>query len=413
MPLRKHPLGVRSVDDAVGRGATGFFADVVIYLVDGGSGDDATRVIPIQPVVGWRDGDARAEEIVATTQKREFFLEHSGDLTFERKMRRAHITGGIAVVDGDGGIDGVGVGLVAVEGVEIGEITGDEEEGVVGARVVVTGIDRHIFGAVEDGLVDFDEAKIIDVFEREGDVALPALAGLGEHTHVGVDGVVIEIATALFEGVDGVEDALDPAGDELGWHPAGPGGAGHVVGGGLGPVAHREVIVAHDEERVAEGRGGRAAHDHLVAERAVGQLPRRARGDDQIGLGGGVQHEVDRGISTHITRRVECDLDEVHALLEGFAADFELAGEAAVHERSRGGGVHGGEGGGGIEREGGRSVDVEDETGAIGEGGTEDDFRRHRRGEIHSRRRTRDKAGPRLTGRGAGSKNLHGARQGG
>ena len=264
--LGEHALGVGLVDGAIGGGAAGFFFDVIIGGVDGFAAVDAVGVIPEEAVVGGGGGDAGADAIVAAAEEGEFFVEGAGDLALEGEA--AGVDG--AGVEGNGGVSGVGVGLVAEEGVEVVEVAGGEDEGVVGVGVVGVGVDAHAFSAVEHGFVDFDEPGIVDGAHGEGEIAFPAGTGLGEHADVGIEFVVVEVFDALFEGIDGGEDAFDPPFVELWRHPAGPsGGAEYVVGAGLGLVAHGEPAVVENEGRTAEGIGGRAADEGHVVEFAL------------------------------------------------------------------------------------------------------------------------------------------------
>ena len=271
--LGEHVDGVVGIEGAVGGGAAGLFLDVVVGGVDGFAGVDAVNVVPVEAVVGGGGGDAGAEEIVAATQEGEFFLDEGRDLALEGETGAVDLADGESAVDGDGGVVGVVGGLVAEDLVKVGEVAGGEEEGIVGGGIVVTGVDTEFFGAVEHGFVNLDEAEIVNVVQIQGDVALPAAAGLGEDADIGADGVVEEVVVALVEGVDAVEDAFDPALDQGGLHPTAPGGAGDVGGAGLGPVAHGEIVVAENEERVTERGGSGAADDHDVGEGAVRQDP--------------------------------------------------------------------------------------------------------------------------------------------
>ena len=76
----------------------------------------------------------------------------------------------------------------------------------------------EVFGALEDGLVEFDQA---DVFDRvfggvQGDGAVVRSAGFYEHAAVGGWAVAIEVGgEAGLVGIHGVEHTLDPSHEQL------------------------------------------------------------------------------------------------------------------------------------------------------------------------------------------------------
>ena len=122
--LWEHPLRVGLVDDAVGRAAADLFLDVVVQRVDRLAAVDAASVVPIQAVVAGRGADAGANRIIATTEQRDFFIERTRDLAFEGKTAGVHGGAVAFIIDGNGRVRRIRVGLVADEGVEVVEITG-------------------------------------------------------------------------------------------------------------------------------------------------------------------------------------------------------------------------------------------------------------------------------------------------
>ena len=221
--LGEHALGVGRIDFAVAGGAARFFADVVIGGVERFARVDAAGEVPVEAVVGGRDRNAGREKIVATAQEGELLVEHTLHLAFEGEARGVDLGAGGAAIDRDGGVGRVGVGLIAEEGVEVVQVTGREQEGVVGRRIVVPGIDADGLSAVEHRLVDFDQSEAVDIGEAEGDVALPAFSGLGQQRHIGVHRIVVQVGDALVEGIDPGQHPLDPSFDQLRGHPARPG----------------------------------------------------------------------------------------------------------------------------------------------------------------------------------------------
>ncbi len=335
--LREHELGVGCVEGSVAGGAALHFRDAVIGGVEWFSGIDAVGVVPVEAVIGWGGGGAWGEEVVPAAEEGEGFLHEGGDLAFEGEAGGFDIADGRLAGDLEGGIGGVVPCLVAEGHVEVVEVSGDEQKGAVDGFRGDAGVQALLADAVEDGFVDFDEAEVIDAGEREGDIAFPAGAGLGEEADVGADGVVVEVGLALVEGIDAIEDAFDPAVDEDRLAPFAGGGTGDDAAVFSGPVAHGEVGVREDEKGVAERRGGRSADDDGIGEGAGGSDPWGASGvvfgSDEVLFGFGVEAEVGgAGGGAWGDGRVERDGDGVLALAEEGAVDFELEGEGVRGE---------------------------------------------------------------------------------
>ena len=275
--LGEHPLGIGGIEDAVGRRGAGFLPDVVIHRIERLAGIDALGVVPIQAVIRGRAVDRCREGIIAAAEQGEFLFDHVFHLALEGEPRGVHFGHRGGVVERDGGIGGIGVGLVAENRVEIAQVAGRQQQRVVHKRVIVARVDADVFGAIEDGFVNLDQAKIIDAGKVQGDVALPTGTGGREQAHVGVHRIIIKIRDALIKRIDARQDALDPAGHEARIHPIGPCKfvhVGDVPGPSLGLVAHREIIIAQQNQRTPKRRGGRATDDHLIEDRAIRSQPR-------------------------------------------------------------------------------------------------------------------------------------------
>ena len=287
--LRVHALGVGGADLAGGVG--GVAANGVVAGVGDLAAVDAVGVVPDEAVVDGGDGDGRLGGVVAAAQEGELFLQEARDLVLEAEERG--VERGVAVVpaggagagvDGDGGVHGVGVGLVAERHVELVEARGGEEEGVVAVGVGDAGLEGEREGAVHDGLVDLDQPRAVHGvgFERHGAlVGRAALLddGLGE-----AGGVFGHVGEALVVGVEGGHDALDPAGCE-GGDPGAPVGGGGAEAVGAA-VADGEVVVGEHEEgalggAALDGDGGGAVAAAGGAGGEVG-LPGLLRGAGDV-----------------------------------------------------------------------------------------------------------------------------------
>ena len=130
--LREHPLGIRCIHHAVGRAAAGFFLDVVVGGVEHLAAVDAAGVVPPQAVVGRSCAHARIDRIIAPLEQCQLFLQRAGHLALEREATGVHFGAGTGIVDRDRRIRRVGVGLVAEDGVKVIEITGRQNQPVVG-----------------------------------------------------------------------------------------------------------------------------------------------------------------------------------------------------------------------------------------------------------------------------------------
>ena len=206
------------------------------------------------------------------------------------ELEAGHGLGVEVGAEGDGGVEGVGPGFVAEDAIHVGEAADGELELLVGVGVVDAEEQGHGFGLGEEGFVELDEADVGEVVLVEGDVAFVGGAGLDDHGDGGLGGVVVEVAHALVEGGDVVEDALDPAFGEGGrGDPGGPVGAHDGVGGagGVGGVvAHGVICVDHVGEGVALG-----ADDE--ADEAVGGV--ELEGVDGVVVEGGGDGAVGGG----------------------------------------------------------------------------------------------------------------------
>ena len=264
--LRVHALGVLGID--VSGGVGGDAVDAVVAGVGDFAAVDAVGVVPDEAVVYGGDGDGRLGAVVAPAQEGEFLFQQARDLVLEAEERG--VERGVAVVpaifagagvDADGRVLRVGVGFVAEDHVELVEARGGEEEGVVGVGVGEAGVEGEREGAVEDGLVDLDEAGFVDGVFVEGDGAFVGRAGLLDDGLAEAGGVRRHVVVALVVRVDGGHDALDPAGRERGDPGAPVGGGGPEAVGAA--VADGDVVVGEHEDRphvgaTLDGDGGGA-----------------------------------------------------------------------------------------------------------------------------------------------------------
>ena len=251
--LREGLGGIGRVDHTVGVEVL----DVVVLGVDDLARVDAPGEVPIQAVVGRRRLHPGLHEVVTTAQKAQLLFQERGQLTGEAELGGGHAAfGGAAGAGGDGRIGRVGLGLVTQERVQVVEVAGHQQQGVVGRAIVDPGVDAQVATAPKHRLVDLHQTGVVDVFEVEGDGTLPSATSLADDTDVGVDRVVVEILDALLERVDARQHPLDPALGQLGLGPARP-LADERVGRVHRAVPHRQVVVGeHLDTRPTQGVSG-------------------------------------------------------------------------------------------------------------------------------------------------------------
>ena len=271
--LGEHALGIRGIHDAVGGAAACFIRNIVIHGVERLAGIDPAGIIPDQTIIHGSNIHPRRLAVISAPQENQFLFEHRGGLAFKREPRGADLRRRPARIHQNRGVGRVRIGFVAQDNVEIVQITRREEERIVGGTVVITGIHTDRLRPIEQGLVNFNEAKIVDTREAEGDVAFPTLARLGQQAHIGADRTIPEITHPLIEGVNAREDPLDPTLDQLGIRPPGPRRTRHTPDAGLRPIPHREIIIRHHEQRAAERAGRRATDRDNIRQDAVRQEP--------------------------------------------------------------------------------------------------------------------------------------------
>ena len=208
----------------------------------------------------------RGGRVVAApaAQERELLVEERRHLVVEREERGGERpvveleSGHLDVVEvraeADRRVQGVDVRLVAERVVEVGEAGDRELELLVRVQVVDAHLERHRLRLGEQGLVELDEARVLQRVVVERHVALIGLAGLHDHGDGRLRLVLREVAHPLRERRHVVEDALHPPFRErrrIG--PLRPGVSHRGVGGrafARRAVAHGVVRVHHVLERV-------------------------------------------------------------------------------------------------------------------------------------------------------------------
>ena len=240
--LRIQHLGVVLVDGAVYVAA--LILDVVVERVRDLATRDVAREVPHKAVVYGHRRHWRRERIVAAAQQAQLLFDQTARHVHEAvdgRGFRAVLT--VLGAVGDRRIGGIGVGLVAQHHVQVGHAAGNQQQRVVGRRIVHRGqaLDAELDAAPEYCLVDLDEAVVVEVEAVHWHVAAPTRAGLAHHADHGVDLAVGErtegdlrafdaaARRALCEGIDVAYNALDPAFGQLRYGPVAP-----LVGPGLG-----------------------------------------------------------------------------------------------------------------------------------------------------------------------------------
>ena len=268
--LGVHALGIPGIHHAVG----GFIGNIVIQGVERLPGIDPAGVIPDQTIIHGSNIHPRCLAVISAPEENQFLFEHRSCLAFKREPRGADLRRRPARIHQNRGVGRIRIGFVAQDNVEIVQITGREEERIVGGTVVIAGIHTDRLRPIKQGLVNFNEAKIVNTREAEGDVALPPLARLGQQAHIGANRTIPKITHPLIKGVNASEDPLDPTLDQLGIRPPGPRRTRHTRDAGLRLIPHREIIIRHDEQRAAERAGRRATDRDNIRQDAVRQEPR-------------------------------------------------------------------------------------------------------------------------------------------
>ena len=217
--------------------------DVVVLNVDDLARIDATGEVPVHAVVGGGRLHAGLHEIIPTSEQGQFLFQQGADLTREAELRRGHATvGGFASSDRDGRIRGIRIGLIPHQGVEIVQIAGHEQQGVIGGAIVDPGIDAQVSPPAEDRLVDLDQSGAVDVVEIQRDGPFPTATRLRQHTDVGIDRIVVQVSHTLLEGIDPGEHPLDPTLGQLRLRPPRP--LSDLRIGRIGrAIPHDEVVV--------------------------------------------------------------------------------------------------------------------------------------------------------------------------
>ena len=247
VPLRVLGGGAVDVEDAVPR------ADAVVGDVGRLALGEALGEVPGEAVVERRLGHARVGRgRRAAPQERQFLVEERRHLVGERERSGGELRP--VAARRDERVLRVRIRLRAEQRIELAHARLREHELLGHVDVVAAGGDQQRFRAVEDRLVELQQADLGEVVVVERHVALVGGADLLEHRQAEVAPVVVEVLHALREGRERIEDALQPAFRELLVGPRAP-----------------EVVVARPfgmrlGEEVPRGR----PLERAVAERVVG-----------------------------------------------------------------------------------------------------------------------------------------------
>ena len=283
--------------------------DAVVERVCDLSAHDVAREVPDEAVVVRRG--PRLDEVlrgirvvvahVASPEEAQLLVEKVLAHVHEREDRafRAVIDrGGVAEVDGR--VHRVRERLVSEHHVQLGDASRGhlKRERERAERLVgLSAVDRQLLRLVEDRLVELDEPVLVQRVLVERNVAFIRRARLLHHGELRVErsrrchlGVVL---AALLERVDRLEDALDPALEELRLAPVGP----LVADKGyhariLRTVPARDVVVGKPEhafvadgDPVLQGRAGLDLSGEVVPRgRVVRRQRRRAAVRQRIGV---------------------------------------------------------------------------------------------------------------------------------
>ena len=197
--------GIGFVDEAV----VGHVMDVVDGVVGGLA--VGLEVVPEQAI----EAGVGLEEVGAA-QEGQLLVERSGHLVLEGEEGAGRVVVHVGRLRHNPGL-GVGPRLVAEQAVEAGQAGGSQQQGLVGSGVGAGALSK-VLGSLEDGLVELNEADVLQVVlvSIEGHRADVRATRLLEHAGVGGRGLAIKGGRkAGLVRVDLVEDALDPAHNEL------------------------------------------------------------------------------------------------------------------------------------------------------------------------------------------------------
>ena len=193
----------------------------------------------------------------------------------------------LAAIQSKGRVQGIVVGLITENHVEVTEVARGIEQGGIGKGAAQSCVDTLGFDAIQEGLVDFDESKVIDILKAHWHIAFPPLTGLCDHAHIRADREVVEIGLALFEGIHSIQRTLHPIHNQLGFRPI----RVTRIAGTLRFVAHGVEVITEKQSRAAKG-GRRIPADHDgIGEVSARDLPCAPRGDG-FGLCGNIQIEI-------------------------------------------------------------------------------------------------------------------------
>ncbi len=198
--------------------------------------------------------DIGREKIIAAAHQRQLLFEQRRDLALEGKHRGGHGTVGLVLgANADSGVGRVGGRLIAEHHVKVVEITGGQQQRVVGRPIIIAGINAQRAAAAQDRFIDLNQAMAVQRVRIQRDVSLPAMAGLLDDAGVGVDGVVEQIAGALIERIDARQHSLNPALSQLRPAPGGPLIIERMVGVGR-TVTHDHIVIRKRlDARAADG----------------------------------------------------------------------------------------------------------------------------------------------------------------
>ena len=238
-----HHGGIGGADRAIAV----LIGNVVVQGIDHFAGGNAVDIVPEKTVIDGALLRARREEIVAPAQQSQVLLQQRGFLPLETKERGGNSAiGFVGGAKSNGWIGRVSPSLVANHHIEIVDVTGSQQQRVVG-RAVVDGrirIDAESLAAVEHGLIDFNQTQFVDRIHIERNIAFPAGASLADDAGGGVGRIVKQVLGALIEGVDALQHPLDPALGQYGFGPIRPVGDGRIGQWIDAAVAHGDVVVA-------------------------------------------------------------------------------------------------------------------------------------------------------------------------
>ncbi len=205
--------GVRFGDAA--EGVAGDALDAVVQRISGFAAVDALGEVPVEAIVNRVSRHWRGRGVIEPAQERQFFFEQRRHDALEGEQAGGARTEinvvQIARTPRHRRVLRVTGGFIAQHAVKLVQFAGRIEQRSVHVVVGIASVDAQFARPVEQRLVNFDQAVIVDVVHVQRHGANKTFARLRQNARGQVEMIVRERIDALFERIDAVERAGQPA----------------------------------------------------------------------------------------------------------------------------------------------------------------------------------------------------------